>query len=342
MRFETFHLLSTPEMEAGQDVYRYAMDQIRLADRSGFATAWFAEHHFSNYGFCPNPFLPIVKAAASTERIRFGQAVAVAPIWHPVRLVEDINVTDLLCDGRLEVGFGRGYQPAEFTAMGTDLADSQARFDEAMDIVRLAWSQEDFVYHGTHWQVPKPLTILPKPLQRPHPPLFLAASSPKTFVRAAHEGYGVLSSGAGLTLDAVADAARLFFGAVDEAGLPRQGREFHSLRFVHVGRSDEEAYKAFASSRWQGRVAAALHRGDDHVERGWASEVAQPGEPDDVAWSQRLIFGSPATVIRLLRGLEAAGVTHVICHFDFGRLTQADVLASMELFAEHVLPAFAP
>lgn len=341
MRFETFHLMSTPEMESGVDVYRYTMDQIRLADAAGFETSWFAEHHFSNYGFCPNPFLPIVKAAAITERIRFGQAITVLPIWHPVRLVEDINVTDILCEGRLNVGFGRGYQPGEFDAFGASLDESRGRFDEAVELMTKAWLEEDFTHDGTHWTVPDPLTILPKPVQQPHPPLFIAATSPTTYVKAAKEGYGVLSSGASLTLDQVGEAYDRFGAALDEVGEPRDSREFHSLRFVHVAESDEAAARHLATSRWNGRVAAALHHGADSVTRGWASDVRTEGEPDDEEWAARLVFGSPETVIGLLKGLEAKGVSHVVCHFDFASMQQAEIIRSMELFAEAVMPAFA-
>ncbi|MFT7598392.1 MAG: alkanesulfonate monooxygenase SsuD [Acidimicrobiales bacterium] len=340
MRFETFHLLSTPEMESGVDVYRYTMDQIRLAEAAGFETSWFAEHHFSNYGFCPNPFLPIVKAAAITERIRFGQAITVLPIWHPLRLVEDINVTDILCEGRLNVGFGRGYQPGEFEALGTKLADSQARFDEAVQIMTKAWTEDDFTFEGQHWSIPNPLTVLPKPVQAPHPPLFVAASSPNTFVRAANEGYGVLSSGASLTLDQVGEAYQRFAGALDKAGRPRDSAEFHSLRFVHVAKTDEEAAKHIETSRWNGRVASALHGGDDSVTNGWATDVRADGEPDDDEWAKRLVFGSPETVIAKLKQLDDIGISHVVCHFDFASMQQPDILASMELFAEQVMPAF--
>lgn len=335
MRFETFHLLSTPEMEPGRDVYRNAIEQICLADQAGFETAWFAEHHFSNYGFCPNPFLPIVKAAALTERIRFGQAVAVLPLWHPIRLVEDINITDTLCDGRLNVGFGRGYQPSEFAAMGAALDESQARFDEALDLIMTAWTKEDFTFDGEFWQIPNPLTILPKPVQAPHPPLFLAASSPTTYDRAAREGFGVLSSGVGLTIDAVGDAYKRF---ADAEG-PDGEREFHSLRFVHVARTDEDAARQIGASRWNGRVAAALHDGDDCVERGWAKPAPAADEVDDDEWNKRLVFGSPDTVVELLGRLDRAGVSHVVCHFDFGTVSREDALASMELFASEVMPA---
>ncbi len=328
-------------MEAGVDVYRYTMDQIRLAEAAGFETSWFAEHHFSNYGLCPNPFLPIVKAAAITERLRFGQAITVLPIWHPVRLVEDINVTDVLCEGRLNVGFGRGYQPAEFEALGASMDDSRARFDEAVALMTLAWSEDDFTFDGEYWSVPNPLTILPKPAQAPHPPLFIAASSPATYVRAAEEGYGVLSSGAGLTLDQVGEAYGRFATALDDIGQPRDSREFHSLRFVHVAPTDEQAARHVATSRWNGRVAAALRHGDDCVELGWATDVSSPGEPDDDEWAKRLVFGSPETVIGLLKNLEQIGVSHVVCHFDFASMEQAEILASMELFAQEVMPAFA-
>ncbi len=341
MRFETFHLMSTPEMEAGADVYRYTMDQIRMAEQAGFETSWFAEHHFSNYGLCPNPFLPIVKAAAMTERIRFGQAIAVAPIWHPVRLVEDINVTDILCDGRLNVGLGRGYQPAEFDALGASLSESQTRFDEAVQILTKAWTEEDFTFEGEHWSVPDPLTILPKSVQQPHPPLFVAASSPATFVKAAGAGYGVLSSGASLTMDQVGEAYGRFATALDDLGQDPATREFHSLRFVHVAETDEAAARHIPTSRWNGRVAAALHNGADNVERGWATDVSQENEPSDEEWAKRLVFGSPETVIGMLKGLEAIGISHVICHFDFASMPQQEIMASMELFAEEVMPAFA-
>jgi len=341
VRFETFHLLSTPEMESGTDVYRHTMDQIRLAESAGFETSWFAEHHFSNYGLCPNPFLPIVKAAAMTERIRFGQAITVLPIWHPIRLVEDINVTDVLCDGRLNVGIGRGYQPAEFEALGATMDESRARFDEAVELMTTAWSEDDFTFEGRYWTVPNPLTILPKPVQAPHPPLFIAATSPSTYVRAAEEGYGVLSSGAGLTLDQVGEAFTRFTTALEGTDEPSPNQEFHSLRFVHVATTDEEAARYLATSRWNGRVAAALRHGDDCVKNGRATAVSTPGEPEDDEWAKRLVFGSPETVIEILKSLEQVGISHVICHFDFSSMRQADILASMERFAEDVMPAFA-
>src|SRR5260370_41826363 len=112
--------------------HRFAetLDHIALADELGFDSVWVAEHHFSNYGYSANPLLLIARACASAPRVRFGQAVLVTPFWHPLRLAEDIAITDLLTNGRLEDGFGRGYQPFEFHGLRVDQDQSRALFEE--------------------------------------------------------------------------------------------------------------------------------------------------------------------------------------------------------------------
>src|SRR6185503_7838258 len=130
---------------------------ISLADALGFDVVWVAEHHFSNYGYSANPLLLIARAAASAPRVRFGQAVLVSPFWHPIRLAEDIAIADLLCDGRLEVGLGRGYQPIEFHGFDTSQAASRAIFEEQFELLRLAWTEDDFTYAGQHFRIDRPI-----------------------------------------------------------------------------------------------------------------------------------------------------------------------------------------
>ena len=107
---------------------------------------------------------------------------------------------------------------------------------------------------------------------------------------------------------------------------PSPNREFHSLRFVHLAATDEEAARHIETSRWNGRVAAALRRNDDCVTKGYATAVSNPSEPDDDEWAKRLVFGSPETVVEILRSLDRAGISHVMCHFDFASMDQADIL----------------
>src|SRR5215218_2912464 len=143
MRFGTFHLIGAPEMQPAEQRIDETVEQLVLADQLGLHTAWVAEHHFSNYGYATNPLLIIAKAAGLARRIQFGQAIIVTPFWHPLRLAEDIALTDILTDGRLDIGIGRGYQKMEFDGLGIDIGESRATFLEQIEIMRKAWTEDD-------------------------------------------------------------------------------------------------------------------------------------------------------------------------------------------------------
>lgn len=341
MRFETFHLLSSPAMEPAATLYANTFAQIRLADEMGFDCAWFAEHHFSNYAIVPNPLLPAVKAATLTKRIRFGQAVLVTPLWHPLRLAMDVALADVLTDGRLNVGLGRGYSQTEFTAFGASIEDNREQLGECLDLIRRAWTEDDFTHSGRLYQVPKPITALPRPVQQPYPPLHIAASHADSVAWVARQGYALLSSGQFLTHEAAAEVSGHFRRAWREAGRPEADARHHLLRFVHVAPSDGEAMAQIGETRWLNRVSRTHSGGTARVKGGVNQVVIPPDEIDDAEWAKRLVFGGPETVIATLRRLEAAGITHVICHFDIAGMAQPTVRRSMELFAERVMPAFA-
>ena len=189
MRFGTFHLVGAPNMESGEQRIGDTVDLIALADELGLDQAWVAEHHFSNYGYATNPLLVIARAAGVARRIRFGQAIIVTPFWHPIRLAEDIALTDILTEGRLDVGLGRGYQKMEFDGFGIDLADSRETFVEQLEIMRKAWTEDDFTYEGTFYSLPRSITVLPRPRQKPHPQIWIACQSDQTVDWTADHGY---------------------------------------------------------------------------------------------------------------------------------------------------------
>src|SRR5215208_58657 len=169
MRFGTFHLIGAPAMQPAEQRIAETVHQIVLADELGLHKAWIAEHHFSNYGYATNPLLIVAKAAGLARRIRFGQAIIVMPFWHPLRLAEDIALTDILTDGRLDIGIGRGYQKMETDAFELKLEESRALFLEQLQGMKKAWTDDDFTYQGQFFTVPRPITVLPRPLQKPHP-----------------------------------------------------------------------------------------------------------------------------------------------------------------------------
>src|SRR5215207_10009551 len=143
MRFGTFHLIGSPELAPAERRFGETLEQIALADELGFDYAWIAEHHFSNYGYSVNPLLLIAKASAFARRVRFGQAILVTPFWHPLRLAEDVALTDILTEGRLDLGLGRGYQGMEFKGLDVSLEESRAIFLEQLELMKKAWTEDD-------------------------------------------------------------------------------------------------------------------------------------------------------------------------------------------------------
>ncbi|KOG89550.1 hypothetical protein ADK38_13660, partial [Streptomyces varsoviensis] len=155
-------------------VYDRALNRIDIMERSGaYEAVWLAEHHFTTYSVSPSVSVMGALVAARTRRLRIGTAVSLAPMYHPLRLAEEIALLDVVSGGRVNWGAGRGNDPGEFQVFGLDLDSSYARFRENVDIVLRAWQDERLTYHGD-FHTFEDVEVLPKPLQRPHPPVWLA------------------------------------------------------------------------------------------------------------------------------------------------------------------------
>src|SRR5947207_6994266 len=177
MRFCTQQLLTFRDWQTEADVYAHALEEARLADELGFEAVWLAEHHFSSYGVCPWGAVLAAAIARETRRVRIGTSVVVAPFAQPLRIAEEWAMVDILSGGRLEFGIGRGYQPKEFRGLGVSMEKTRERFDEAVEVIRSAWTDERVTFEGEFYQV-RDLHDLPRPVQKPHPPLWTAAVSP--------------------------------------------------------------------------------------------------------------------------------------------------------------------
>ncbi len=184
-----------PETETPMaDVYRQTIEQAVLADQLGFDHVWFTEHHFLDDGYLPS-FQPMAGAIASrTERIRISTDIALVPLYHPVRLAEDLAVLDNISGGRMEFGIGMGYVPSEFAAFGVPLKNRVSMTEEAIDILRLAWADGPFSYDGKRYQLDD-VDVHPKPVQDGGPPLWIAAMSEAGANRAARFGTNLLPQG---------------------------------------------------------------------------------------------------------------------------------------------------
>ena len=174
-------------------LYKETLAQCELADQVGFNNLWFVEHHFLT-GFSGSPAQDAIFGALSqiTKQIRIGYGVCILPYHHPVRVAERVALLDQLTDGRIELGTGRS-NAYEQTGLGIDPRDTRSLWAESISMIPKIWTSDEYEYEGEHWSVPK-RRVLPKPLQKPHPRMYLACTSEDSFRLAAQKGIGVLSS----------------------------------------------------------------------------------------------------------------------------------------------------
>jgi alkanesulfonate monooxygenase SsuD/methylene tetrahydromethanopterin reductase-like flavin-dependent oxidoreductase (luciferase family) len=171
-----YDLANPPEWHRDwAEFYRYELDQTLRAENLGIDGIWVTEHHFT-YGYTPSPLTFLAAVAARTTSIRLGSAVLLPDLYHPVRLAEDIASLDILSNGRVALGVGLGNVLEEFECFGVDPKKRVSRLREVLDILELAWSGADFSYHGQHFDL-GPLTVIPPPVQDPHPPILGGAVS---------------------------------------------------------------------------------------------------------------------------------------------------------------------
>src|SRR5215467_15136217 len=174
-----------------EEVYSRALERIEIMDKGGFDAVWLAEHHFTTFSVCPSVHMLGVLAAARTRRLRIGTAVSLAALYHPLRLAEEVALLDVLSGGRVNWGAGRGFERSEFEAFGIPGEESASRFHETVDIVLKAWTNEKLTYQGKYYSYDG-VEVLPKPVQAPHPPVWMAASSAPAIDWAASQGFSIL------------------------------------------------------------------------------------------------------------------------------------------------------
>src|SRR5687767_13484739 len=174
-------------------VYARAIERFDIMDREGYDAVWLAEHHFSSFSVCPSVHMMGAVAAMRTKRLRIGTAVSLAPFYHPLRLAEEVALLDVLSGGRVNWGAGRGFARVEFENFGVPPEESTSRFHETVEIVLRAWTEERLSFAGTHFRFDG-VEVLPKPMHRPRPPVWMAASSEAAIDWAAGRGFSILLS----------------------------------------------------------------------------------------------------------------------------------------------------
>jgi len=298
-------------------VYERAIERFEIMDETGYDAVWLAEHHFSGYSVCPSVHIMATHAAARTRNLRIGTAVSLAPFYHPLRLAEEVALLDHLSGGRVNWGAGRGFSRAEFDAFGVPMEESQARFRETVDIVLEAWKEAPVTHHGQHFHVEN-VDVLPKPLQDPHPPVWMAATSEGAIDWAASRGFSILMDPHCSHADLGAKRRR-YGEQLAAAGFEDGGRDIPMARLIALADNADSAREiARRGAQWTVGSYIGGGRGDvDPVER-YVDEV--------------ILHGTPESVTDQIAELkETASLNYLLC----APLSQA----SFALLTDKVLPA---
>lgn len=342
MRFGTFSYNQARPWIPERQAFEELLEQILLTEQLGFDEAWFAEHHHSDYGMLASPNLIIASLAQRTRRMRLGNLVNVLPLYDPMRLAEECAMLDILTGGRLNVGLGRGV-PRDDLKHGLDRDTAQARFEEGLDILLRAWTEDTFTYSGKAWSYVD-ISCRPRPLQRPHPPIYYGATSPESPAMVARRGWNLA-----LSRQPLANCARAIqtYRAERVASGFRSGGDAILVRDVYVADTDEQAWAeaALQIARFWQLATENVWCGDsvttDDLPRFTERFAYFPGgltlkRLDE--WGTSLI-GSPETVLRKAREVIATAKPDcLVGMFSFGGLSHAQVIRSIELFAARVLP----
>jgi alkanesulfonate monooxygenase SsuD/methylene tetrahydromethanopterin reductase-like flavin-dependent oxidoreductase (luciferase family) len=298
--------------------YESFIDYVTQADRLGLRQLFMVEHHFTGQGQVSASMTVLAYLAARTRHIRLGTAVVVLPWHNPVLIAEQAATLDLLSGGRVDFGVGKGYRQAEFDGFCIPIDEATERFDEAMEIIRKAWTTEGrFSHRGKRWQY-ESIVVEPEPLQRPHPPLWLAAGSHDSIRRAAREGYNLL-------LDQLAQTDQIIQRiAIFRAECEKVGRRYDPLmvataRPLQMIHHESERAAAYATRK---RVLSVI------------GDLARDKLPDRVEDDTAPLLGTPDEVIARLKELEAGGATNILL------VDPNASVANLRAFAREVMPAF--
>ena len=349
MKFGLFHSVQLPDPGQQARYYRQSLEQVLYAESLGFDSVWFTEHHFTRHGIVSATLALLAYLAGVTSRIRLGTAVTVLPFHNPIQLAEQTATVDVLSHGRLDLGVGRGYQWGEFHRLNIPMDQASRRFEEAMAVLRRAWTDPGpFDHDGEFWTF-HDMTLQPRPVQQPHPPLYVAAASPGSMQRVVQQDWNLLI-GQGESYDQVAAQMEFYRNALAEAERDYSPQRVVVARAMHAAPTTEQAQRQaqepFMWFKHTGQEVSAppnrrvelLPEEFADYRRRYAPELRFDFRQicDEVA-----LFGSPELLGERIERLRKAGVERLIFFVNFGGIEHQQVLDSLALFAAEVMPNFA-
>lgn len=348
MKFGLFYQLPCAPEQSEPLRYQETIEQIVLAEQLGFDIAWLAElHFFKSFSIMPSPLMVAVAIAQRTRRIRLGTAVTLLPFHHPLRAAEEAASADLLTGGRLDYGVGRGTIAVHFQGFGMARDESRDRFEEGLEIIVRAWTEERITHKGHFYDI-RDIAVLPKPLQKPHPPLRVAANSPETAQFAGHKGYDVLVASPINPVPGFYEHIRIYRKALAAGMHPGHQGNVAALFFVCPQDS-----RAAARAEAERSLLHYFHTIADQASLGGKSqyegsyaylkeirERAAAMTYETVDETMAVYGPADRCIARINEVYEQSKIDQLVCWFNAGgKIPHRDVMATMERFAAKVMPA---
>ena len=337
-----------PERKSGEDYFREALDLCELADSLGYATVKIVEHYFRAYGgYSPSPLIFLSAAAQRTRRIRLVTGAVLPAFNHPLKLAAELAMADCISGGRLDAGFARAFLPHEFEAFEVNMEESRPRFEEGIAAVKRLWTEERVTFEGRFHRF-KDVTLLPRPVQMPHPPILVAAiATPESFIWAGEQGYGLMFVPYLSDFDDLAQKIELYRrtyrAATHGQEPPPPSMALHlymaeaTTRARHEAKPYIEQYMAIfqeSAAAWTGRQSSQ-YRGYELMQ-----ERLQALTYDRVLAEGRALIGDPGAVLDQLRQMrQLFGPIQPEMQVMFGDMECAEARRSVELFGREVLPS---
>ncbi|MEX2226369.1 MAG: LLM class flavin-dependent oxidoreductase [Dehalococcoidia bacterium] len=342
-----------PWGERGQQgVFAEALEQIKLAEEVGFDCVWCVEHHFlGEFSLSSAPEVFLAAVSQHTSRIRIGQGVCLLPFGynHPIRAAERAATLDIVSSGRLEFGTGRSATAYEMQAFGVDPERSRDEWDEAVRMIPKMWTQDEFSWDSPLMKIP-PRNVQPKPLQQPHPPMWMAGTQPSSAFLAAERGLGFLhfSYTDPVALNEKIDRYHEGIAKCEPVGAFVNDR-FAGFTLMHCGRDDRDALETGGpGAEWYVRATNQLYAlwaqsGSESYR--WYGEQFEQGAGQDVDIARMaddgvLCIGGPEKCAQIARHYAAQGIDQLIVLVQAGGTSHDAIMESLRRFGEHVIPQF--
>jgi alkanesulfonate monooxygenase SsuD/methylene tetrahydromethanopterin reductase-like flavin-dependent oxidoreductase (luciferase family) len=336
------------------DCFWEALEQVKVAEEAGFETVWSVEHHFlDQFSVASAPEVWLSAVAQHTQRIRIGHGVRLLPFHynHPVRAAEMAAVLDIMSKGRLEFGTGRSASAIELQGFGIDPEVTRAQWDEALHMIPKMWTQEEFSWESPTFQMP-PRNVLPKPIQKPHPPLWMSGTQPDSAILAGERGIGFMhfsmSDPVGMDqkVKSYKDAIRRCSDPVGQFVNDR----FGAFTMMFCGEDDADAKsRAGEAVCWYTNLVEAVYAslaglGQDESYAWYKKRLEQEGMKqrslEELVERRSAIVGGPSRCIDSIRWYEQQGVDFMILLVQAGNLSHDDICDSLRRFGREVVPKF--